>query len=466
MVLTTTSISLFELAVEAAVNIPFTEIDEFFLNRGQLVPDDLIVKCANATLPRLDSIIALSPNEPEPDQCQCKLFRNISQSGFAIFATWSCRIHGSGGVQVKWCQKRISSFDCNCSQKINNEVPFLCLHAAALIKRRVQKCPGDMISQLAPLTNILMDLNEEQLREVLFEVASWDTSGKDLFDFDLGFDDPIEGIPDITLDSQVRGSLWLPHSEGIFFDIHISVSKIVLASLADPDSADLIESARNLILSQIRKHSTANLTPREKLRHLYMLILALQVFLSFSFFIGRREIEVFLEVPLEDMDLAQAMNLVCKFDARLEQGDVKSLEQILAKSVTNGCERILDHEAAIPFDQIFSEFRSNLSILAEIPTSVIVTGKMCPLTSIRYYFEFYFSAVQRIFSLFKDGILQSTPNPSPLLISLSTHELSLVLDLFRQKCSFSKSDLDTLEKILFPYFKGDLESSLSNLEIS
>ena len=104
----------------------------------------------------------------------------------------SCRIHGSGGVQVKWCQKRISSFDCNCSQKINNEVPFLCLHAAALIKRRVQKCPGDMISQLAPLTNILMDLNEEQLREVLFEVASWDTSGKDLFDFDLGFDDPIE----------------------------------------------------------------------------------------------------------------------------------------------------------------------------------------------------------------------------------------------------------------------------------
>lgn len=38
MVLTTTSISLFELAVEAAVNIPFTEIDEFFLNRGQLVP--------------------------------------------------------------------------------------------------------------------------------------------------------------------------------------------------------------------------------------------------------------------------------------------------------------------------------------------------------------------------------------------------------------------------------------------
>lgn len=49
-----------------------------------------------------------------------------------------------------------------------------------------------MISQLAPLTNILMDLNEEQLREVLFEVASWDTSGKDLFDFDLGFDDPIE----------------------------------------------------------------------------------------------------------------------------------------------------------------------------------------------------------------------------------------------------------------------------------
>jgi len=49
-----------------------------------------------------------------------------------------------------------------------------------------------MIEQLKPLTNILMDLTEEQLREVLLEVASWDTSGKDLFDFDLGFEDPIE----------------------------------------------------------------------------------------------------------------------------------------------------------------------------------------------------------------------------------------------------------------------------------
>jgi hypothetical protein len=49
-----------------------------------------------------------------------------------------------------------------------------------------------MIKQLAPLSNILMGLSEIQLREVLLEVASWDTSGKDLFDFDFGFDDPIE----------------------------------------------------------------------------------------------------------------------------------------------------------------------------------------------------------------------------------------------------------------------------------
>lgn len=92
---------------------------------------------------------------------------------------------------MKWCQKRITSFDCNCDAKYQTS-PYLCFHASELLKRRVEKCPGDMIKQLAPLTNILMDLSEEQLREVLLEVASWDTSGKDLFDFDLGFEDPIE----------------------------------------------------------------------------------------------------------------------------------------------------------------------------------------------------------------------------------------------------------------------------------
>ena len=74
---------------------------------------------------------------------------------------------------------------------------------------------------------------------------------------------------------------------------------------------------------------------------LYTLVLSLQVYLSFSFYIGRREIEVFLEVPLEDLDLAQAMNLVCKFDARLEHGGLKSIEEILAKVITSGCERVL-----------------------------------------------------------------------------------------------------------------------------
>ena len=91
MGLTTTSLSLFELAVEAAVKIPFTEIDEFFLARGQLVPDDLIVKCANATLPPLDVVSILAPPvDKHRDECSCRDFRNISQSGFVIFATWRC----------------------------------------------------------------------------------------------------------------------------------------------------------------------------------------------------------------------------------------------------------------------------------------------------------------------------------------------------------------------------------------
>jgi hypothetical protein len=88
MVLTTTTLSLFELAVEAAVKIPFDEIDEFFLCQGQPVPDELIVKCANATLPTKELIQALAPNDPIEPECMCKDFRNISQSGFAVFATW------------------------------------------------------------------------------------------------------------------------------------------------------------------------------------------------------------------------------------------------------------------------------------------------------------------------------------------------------------------------------------------
>ncbi|CBY43320.1 unnamed protein product [Oikopleura dioica] len=88
------SISLFELAVEAAVKIPFEEVDEFFLSRGQLVPeDDLIIKCANATLPALPVIEAIElefelQNDDDELSCQCSEFKNVNQSGFMIFATW------------------------------------------------------------------------------------------------------------------------------------------------------------------------------------------------------------------------------------------------------------------------------------------------------------------------------------------------------------------------------------------
>ena len=74
--------------------IKFEEVDEFFLSRGQLVPeDDLIIKCANATLPALPVIEAMELEFEVKDDddelgCQCAQFKNINQSGFMIFATW------------------------------------------------------------------------------------------------------------------------------------------------------------------------------------------------------------------------------------------------------------------------------------------------------------------------------------------------------------------------------------------
>ena len=63
--------------------------------------------------------------------------------------------------------------------------------------RRIQTTPDFVKSP--PLSNILMNLNVDQLREVLIEIVSWDSSGKDIFDCDYLFTDPIRGIPDLTI---------------------------------------------------------------------------------------------------------------------------------------------------------------------------------------------------------------------------------------------------------------------------
>ncbi len=47
-------------------------------------------------------------------------------------------------------------------------------------------------SQLAPLTNILMDLSVHELEETLLTVTQWELSGKDIFDLDFDIIDPIE----------------------------------------------------------------------------------------------------------------------------------------------------------------------------------------------------------------------------------------------------------------------------------
>ena len=43
-----------------------------------------------------------------------------------------------------------------------------------------------------PLSNILMNLDVRQLREILIEIISWDATGKDIFDTDYLFQDPIK----------------------------------------------------------------------------------------------------------------------------------------------------------------------------------------------------------------------------------------------------------------------------------
>ena len=49
-----------------------------------------------------------------------------------------------------------------------------------------------------PLSNILMNLDVRQLREILIEIISWDATGKDIFDTDYLFQDPIKVRPNIN----------------------------------------------------------------------------------------------------------------------------------------------------------------------------------------------------------------------------------------------------------------------------
>lgn len=117
-----------------------------------------------------------------------------------IFATWICRIHGSGTVSVKWSQRRVTSFSCHCTP--NEDYLFMCHHAVMLLKRRIKNCPYSIENQLAPLTNILMDLSVHELEETLLTVTQWELSGKDIFDLDFDIIDPIECIPDLTMDNE------------------------------------------------------------------------------------------------------------------------------------------------------------------------------------------------------------------------------------------------------------------------
>merc|ERR1712154_412245 len=97
-----------------------------------------------------------------------------------------------------------------------------------------------------PLSNILMNLNVKQLREILIEIISWDATGKDIFDTDYLFQDPIMGIPDLTISEYDGKSVldWVQptpitqsNNQSIKQSISITarVAKILLASKKQQD---------------------------------------------------------------------------------------------------------------------------------------------------------------------------------------------------------------------------------------
>ena len=116
-----------------------------------------------------------------------------------------------------------------------------------------------------PLSNILMNLDVRQLREILIEIISWDATGKDIFDTDYLFQDPIkvrlsskpdcpdqgiesgkwihkqfvQGIPDLTV-REYDGDAFLEWVEPNSIrqpniSITARVAKILLASKKQPD---------------------------------------------------------------------------------------------------------------------------------------------------------------------------------------------------------------------------------------
>ena len=103
------------------------------------------------------------------------------------------------------------------------------------MSRRIRTTPDFVKSP--PLSNILMNLSVAQLREVLIEIVSWDSSGKDIFDCDYLFSDPIKGIPDLTI-SEYNGTEkvdWVRSRPNSAAKIAPTVAKILLASKVQSD---------------------------------------------------------------------------------------------------------------------------------------------------------------------------------------------------------------------------------------
>ena len=239
--------TLLELAIEAASNLPFEVVDGFFGSRGQVCPDELAIKCANATLPSKNTLMALYDGVLDVEYCQCEKLKDLRQTGFTVFATWTCAVHGCGLVRAHWAQKKLTSFQCNCPESATSL--YFCRHVLLIMLRRINTTPDFIKSP--PISNILMNLNLEQLQEVLVEIVSWDTSGKDIFDCDYMFRNPVKGIPDLTI-SEYDGEEkvdWLRSNPSVRSKSAEAVAKILLAA---KDQRDIYRIAFSLLKNQAK----------------------------------------------------------------------------------------------------------------------------------------------------------------------------------------------------------------------
>lgn len=98
--------------------------------------------------------------------------------------------------------------------------------------------------------------------------------------------------------------------------IYLTVAKMIMASSSSKEFISLIT---NLIHNQIELHTTTNFESNQRrIAHLYGIVVSMELLLLYTRTITESTAdELVKEVPLGNRDIAKAMNLVFKFDAKV-----------------------------------------------------------------------------------------------------------------------------------------------------